>query len=97
VTGIARGVSNLFFGKSPVSVSLRHFAYTGELQKIGLLAKLATSVPQTDLSLDVKEVGVDVKMYSACRNVPLLLGLERKAILIRKGKPLNVRQRKNLR
>jgi hypothetical protein len=75
VTGIARGVSNLFFGKSPVSVSLRHFAYTGELQKIGLLAKLATSVPQTDLSLDVKEVGVDANMYSACLNVPLRLVL----------------------
>ena len=44
--GIADNVCQIFRGKAPISVQIRHFIYTGELQRIGLLTKLANVVEQ---------------------------------------------------
>lgn len=51
---IAAEVEQLFEGKSTIAVHCRHFTFNGELQKMGLLAKLGLAVPQVDLPADAK-------------------------------------------
>ena len=71
---IADDVSQIFRGKSPISVHTRHFIFTGELQKIGLLAKLAVVIPQNDLTSDLKaRLAAEIDTSQRCAATQLFL------------------------
>ena len=51
---VASEIERLFAGKSTIAIHARHVVFNGELQKVGLLAMLANTVPQIDMPADVK-------------------------------------------